>query len=98
MGLFCDTGQFNDFLLHFSLIFEEALSENVVAMATREGLSFQLLFQNVTYTFLGKSQTFKKKRGCYKVMLQKLQGGGGGGKHPCPNRVKSNISLCGLLN
>ena len=57
----------------FSYIFVEAPSENVVAKATREFLSFYFLFQNITYTFLGKFQEKIFYR--FGVILQKPQGG-----------------------
>ena len=58
----------------------KALSENVVAMATREGLSFQFCFQNITYIFLGKSQGFKKKVSVVlELCFKNLKGGGEGG-------------------
>ena len=56
----------------------EAFSENVIAMATREGLFFQFCFQSVTH--IGKVTKVQGKSFCsFRVTLQKLQGGGGGG-------------------
>ena len=68
----------NDFL-HVWLIFVQVLSENVVAMATREGLSFQFFFQNNIYVYFRKSHKLsRKKLLSFGVMLEKPQGGGGG--------------------
>ena len=46
------------FSVCFWLIFNNTSSENVVAMETREGLSFKFWFQNINYIFLEKSQSF----------------------------------------
>ena len=61
--------------LYFWLILEEALSENVVAMATREGLSFLFWFQKLPINiFAGKVTKFQEKIFCsLGVMLQKPQ-------------------------
>ena len=42
-------------------MFVEVLSENVVAMVTREGLSSSFVFKTSSIYFSEKSQGFKKK-------------------------------------
>ena len=76
----------NDFFLYLPLIFVEAPSENLVAMATSEIVSFKFWFQNISYIFVGKVTKFQE----IGVMLQKPQGGGGGGvkNTTSPNRLK----------
>ena len=65
----------NNFFLYFRLIFVKAPSENVVAMETREALSVQFWFQNITYILSGKSQSLKKNLLSFGVMLPKPQSG-----------------------
>ena len=68
----------NDFSLYFWLIFVEAPSENVVAMATREGYIFPVL--------VSKHHKVSRKIFCrFGVMLQMPQGGH---TPSSPNRVK----------
>ena len=51
----------------------------MVAMATREGLSFLFCFENIVYIFLRKMTRCQEKSfSRFGVMPQKPQGGGGG--------------------
>ena len=74
-----------DFPFPFWLKFREELSENVVAITTRKGLSFIFCFQSVTIHFYEKSQSFKKKSCVRADICLKNQRGG-------PNRVKIDIA------
>ena len=78
----------------FGQFLSNAISENVVTMATRESLSFQYLFQNLAYIFSGKVTKFQEESFCrFGVMLQKHQGEVKNIPSPLPNRVNEKCQF-----